>query len=119
VALRFKLDENMPGQAAVLLRTAGHDVRTVLEQQLGGRPDAHVLDVCREEARVLVTLDIGFGDIQTYPPASHQGIWVVRAETQGIAPILRLLEQALAITESEPSAKHLWVIEPGRVRIRD
>lgn len=84
MALRFKLDENMPGEAAVSLRSAGHDVRTVLEQRLGGRPDADVLNVCRDEGRILVTLDIGFGDIQSYPPASHAGVWVVRAETQGM-----------------------------------
>ena len=33
---RFKLDENLPHQAALVLRRAGHDVSTVLEQGLGG-----------------------------------------------------------------------------------
>jgi hypothetical protein len=118
VALRFKLDENLPGEAAASLRAAGHDASTVLEQRMGGRPDAEVLDACRNEARILVTLDLGFGDIQNYPPASHEGVWVLRPAVHGIEPVLRMLQLALAVAATEPSAKRLWVIEPGQVRIR-
>jgi len=70
VALRFKLDENVPGEAAASLREAGHDVRTALEQQLGGRSDEEVLNACRDEARILVTFDLGFGDIRSVFEAS-------------------------------------------------
>jgi predicted nuclease of predicted toxin-antitoxin system len=119
VALRFKPDENVPGEATAFLRASGHDVSTALEQRLGGRPDAEVLDACREEARILVTLDLGFGDIHRYPPAAHEGVWVLRPGAHGIGPVLRMLEQALALAASEPSAKRLWIIEPAQVRIRD
>ena len=56
MALRFKLDENIPGEAAEQMRSAGHDVHTVLGEGLGGRPDHEVLHACQDEARVLVTL---------------------------------------------------------------
>ena len=74
MALRFKLDENVPGEAAALLQGAGHDVRTALEEKLGGSPDDRLFRACQEEARVLVTLDQGLGDIRAYPPASHAGV---------------------------------------------
>src|SRR5207249_11071844 len=32
-------DENLPDSAAMLLRTAGHDVTTTLEEKLGGAAD--------------------------------------------------------------------------------
>ena len=32
----FKLDENLPSRAAVLMRDAGHDVSTALDEDLGG-----------------------------------------------------------------------------------
>jgi hypothetical protein len=35
MATRFKLDENLPQDAVVLLRNAGHQVQTVLEERLG------------------------------------------------------------------------------------
>lgn len=34
--MRFKVDENLPIEVAEMLRQAGHDAATVLEQHLGG-----------------------------------------------------------------------------------
>jgi len=119
VALRFKLDENVPGEAAGLLRSTGHDVRTALEQQLGGSPDERVFRVCQDEARVLVTLDLGFGDIRAYRPAGHAGIWVLRPAVQSIDSLLGLLGHALSVASGEAVPGRLWVIEPGQIRIRE
>lgn len=119
MALRFKLDENIPGAVVVLLREAGHDVRTVLEQGLGGRPDDEVSRVCRDESLVLVTLDLDFGDVRTYPPADHAGIWVLRPEAQSVDAMLDLVRRALTLTANEQVPRRLWVIEPGRVRIKE
>jgi len=119
VALRFKLDENIPDEVVALLREAGHDIRTVLDQGLGGRPDDDVSRACRDEARVLVTLDLDFGDIRTYPPADHAGIWVLRPAAQSVDATLDLVRRALALTANEQVSRRLWVVEPGRVRIRE
>lgn len=118
MALRFKLDENVPGEAAALLQGAGHDVRTALEEKLGGSPDDRLFRECQEEARVLVTLDQGLGDIRAYPPASHAGVWVLRPAVQGIGSLLDLLRHALTATSREPVSKRLWIVEPGQLRIR-
>ena len=34
--MKFKIDENLPVEVAELLREAGHDAATAIEQQLGG-----------------------------------------------------------------------------------
>jgi predicted nuclease of predicted toxin-antitoxin system len=47
---RFKLDENLTARAAEALRKAGHDVRTVLEQDLGGAADQTVFDARTAES---------------------------------------------------------------------
>jgi predicted nuclease of predicted toxin-antitoxin system len=119
MAVRFKLDENLPRDAETLLRNAGHDVRTALEQQLGGHPDASLLDVCRTENRVLVSFDLDFCDIRLYPPAGHSGIWILRPHTQSIENTLTLLRRALAVLQSEAVHARLWVIDPAQVRIRE
>ncbi len=116
---RFKLDENLPRDAEALLRGAGHDVRTVLGQRLGGSPDAEVFDVCRREDRILVTLDLDFADIRFYPPADLAGIWLLRPAAHGIEATLALLRSALTILDTEQVERRLWIIEPGRVRIRN
>lgn len=116
---RFKLDENLPRDAEALLRNSSHHVHTVLEEQLGGNPDPQVFDASQAEARILVTFDLDFSDIRVYPPASHKGIWVLRPHTQSIENTLALLGSALPLLGTEPTVGRLWIIEPGRVRIRE
>lgn len=116
---RFKLDENLPHDASGLLRQAGHDVHTVLTEQLGGSPDPRVFSAAQVEERVLVTFDLDFSDIRVYPPAGHHGIWILRPHTQRIENVLALLRSALRVLEDEPPQKRLWIIEPERVRIHE
>lgn len=116
---RFKLDENLPRDAEALLRNGGHDVRTVLDEQLGGNPDPRVFEASQAEDRILVTFDLDFSDIRVYPPASHAGIWVLRPHTQSIENTLALLKSALVVLEAESTRGRLWIIEPERVRIRE
>ena len=116
---RFKLDENLPRDAEVLLLQAGHDVHSVLAEQLGGNPDPRVFDASQAEERVLVTFDLDFSDIRVYSPASHHGIWVLRPHTQSVENTLVLLKSALPVLETEPTSGRLWIVEPGRVRIRE
>jgi predicted nuclease of predicted toxin-antitoxin system len=119
MAVRFKLDENLPKDAGALLRDAGHDVETVVEERLGGNPDARVLDACRTEHRVLVTFDLDFSDIRLYPPSSHDGIWILRPHTQSIGNTLALLRAALELLRGEVVQARLWIVEPDQVRIRE
>ena len=119
MAVRFKLDENLPRDAEALLRDASHDVQTAREERLAGSADPKVLDACLNEGRVLVTLDLDFSDIRLYPPASHKGIWVLRPRTQSIDNMLTLLKGALSVLPTEQTDGRLWVIEPGQVRIRE
>jgi len=116
---RFKLDENLSREADALLRKAGHDVHTVLDEHLGGNSDRRVFDASRAEDRILVTFDLDFSDIRLYPPESHKGIWVLRPHTQSIENTLALLRGALVVLETEPPHGRLWIVEPERVRIRE
>ena len=111
---RFKLDENLPREAEALLRKAGHDVHTVLDEHLGGNPDPRVFDASRAKDRILVTFDLDFSDIRRYPPASHKCLWVLRPQAQSIDNALAMLRGTLALLETEPALGRLWVIEPER-----
>ena len=72
--MKFKLDENLPVELAESLGKAGLDAVTVVAQDLGGHPDPDIMPVCRIEGRALITLDVGFADIRSYPPESCPGI---------------------------------------------
>jgi predicted nuclease of predicted toxin-antitoxin system len=66
--MRAKLDENVPIEAADLLRAADWECDTVYEEGLTGAGDPEVAAACQTGARVLFTLDLDFADIRAYPP---------------------------------------------------
>lgn len=68
VYMKFKIDENLPTEAALLMKENGHDALTIMEQNLSGSSDSNIAEICRKEKRVLITLDTDFADIQMYPP---------------------------------------------------
>ncbi|WP_420454204.1 DUF5615 family PIN-like protein [Rubrivirga sp.] len=116
--MRFKLDENLPAEAADVLREGGHDAATVLEQEMGGEPDPTVAVACQREGRALVTLDTDFADIRTYPPAEHPGLLVLRLRQQDKPHVLAVLRRVLPLFDVEPLTGRLWIVGEERVRVR-
>ena len=116
--MRFKTDENLPLEAAQLLRGAGHDAITILDQQMSGDPDENVASACRREDRVLITLDLDFADLRTYPPESHPGVIVLRLRRQDKVHVLSVLGRLLSLFEEEQLAGQLWIVDEERLRIR-
>ncbi len=116
--MKFKIDENLPVEAAELLRQAGHDAATILEQRLGGSVDSEVASICQQESRVLVTLDLDFSDIRAYPPGDFPGLVVLRLRRQDKLYVLGVLRRLIEVFSREPLEGHLWIVEEERVRIR-
>ena len=117
--MEFKIDENLHSDAATLLRRHGHDAVTVYEQRLRGGSDEEVIGVCRCEGRALVTLDLDFADIRTYPPTEYQGIVVLRLRDQSRQSALSVLERVVPLLSAEPLAGRLWIADESQVRIRE
>ena len=117
--MEFKVDENLPIEAAELLRKAGHDAVTVLEQRLGGGSDLDVAAVCRKEKRALITLDTDFSDIRSYPPKDFSGLVVLRLKYLDKSHVLDALKHVVSKFVEEPLEHHMWIVEEGRIRIRD
>ena len=116
--MRFKVDQNLPVEIAQALRQAGYDAETVYEEDLAGTPDPQLAEIARAEARALITLDNGFGDLRTYPPADHPGLVVLRPPRQDKATVLRVFAPVVALLEREPVVGRPWVVEEQRIRIR-
>ena len=118
MVLSLKIDENIPADARMLIEDRGHEVKTALEENLGGSPDQDLIEHCRDEFRILITLDRGFADIRAYPPDSHPGIILLRPVKQNVEEILKVFGDALDLAEDESPSNRLWIVEPGRIRIR-
>lgn len=116
--MRAKLDENLPIEAAELLRAAGWECGTVFDEGLAGADDPNVAAACRTEARVLFTLDLDFADIRAYPPSEYVGIVVLRPTEPSRRQVLHLVSRVLPVLSAEWVEHRLWIVEPARVRIR-
>ena len=116
--MRFKVDENLPVEVAAALNAAGHEADTVNDEGLQGKPDATIAEVCALEGRILVTLDLGFADIRTYPPQAAPGFIVMRLTRHDKEYVLRVIQGLFTLFDQEPLEHHLWIVEDTRVRIR-
>lgn len=109
--MRFKIDENLPTEAARLLQVAGHDALTNHDQKMVGEPDSHVSSVCQAERRALITLDLDFADIRTYAPSEHHGIVVLRPRSQAKPAVLQLITTFIGLLNTEPLEGNLWILQ--------
>ena len=117
--MRFKLDENMPAEAAGLLRKSGHDAHSVHDEELGGANDQSIAQAIRREGRVLITLDLDFADIRQYPPSIYHGIIVLRLTRQDRDSVLAMIPRLLELLRTEAVAQRLWIMDESRTRIRE
>jgi hypothetical protein len=116
--MKIKLDENIGRRGVELLRSAGHDVMTVREQNLQGTRDETLFDVCAGEARVLITLDHDFGQVLRFPPDRSAGLVILEPGARVTSgSLLDRLQDFLRLAELRSPTAALWIVEPGRVRI--
>jgi predicted nuclease of predicted toxin-antitoxin system len=115
--VRFKIDENMPAEAAELLRRAGDDAVSVADEQLCGADDETLAERFQAEGRALITLDLDFADIRAYPPQEYAGIIVLRSRNQLKPVILALMRRLVPLLKTERLSGCLWVVGHDRVRM--
>ncbi|MFM9862322.1 MAG: DUF5615 family PIN-like protein [Micropepsaceae bacterium] len=115
--MKFKLDENLSPSLSTIFAAGGHEAHSVVEQALGGQPDEHVLDVCNRESRALISFDLDFANIVTYPPGNFCGIAVLRLNSQAHPPAVDAIRCVLAMLPSEALTAKLWIVEENRIRI--
>lgn len=112
------MDQNLPVEVAQLLRSAGYPATTVQDEGLAGAEDEILAERVRIEGRVLITLDLDFGDLRAYPPHDFHGIIVLRCKLQNKSAVLSLVERVIRLLIAENPDGKLWVIEADRARIR-
>lgn len=117
--MKFKVDENLPVEVKVLLNKAGHEALSVVDQQLGGETDNVISRICQQENRAIITLDLDFADIRTYPPKDFAGIIVLRLKRQDKITVATVIEGLAEVLKIEPLEQTLWIVDEQRIRIRE
>jgi predicted nuclease of predicted toxin-antitoxin system len=117
--LKFKIDQNLPGECAVLLREAGFEADTVDDEGLSGADDWDVAERTRGDGLALLTLDLGFSDIRTYPPLQYSGIIVLRSKAQDKITLISMLRRLIQVLRGRRPEGQLWVVQRDRIRFRE
>ena len=116
--MKFKVDENLPEELAGLLRGAGWDSATVVEQDLGGAQDPPLARVCASEGRILVTFDRGFSNIKIYAGFGLPGVVVFRLKRQDKPHVLKVSRDLVQELQRRELHGELWIVHENRIRIR-
>lgn len=116
--MNIKLDENLPGRLGPLFASRGHDVDTVVDEDLAGAPDSTVASAASAVGRLVVTMDRGFGDVRRYPPGSHAGILVLRLDDQAAPALAAAVEDLLDSVDVDDLAGCVAVYRDGDLRVR-
>jgi predicted nuclease of predicted toxin-antitoxin system len=117
--LNFKIDENLPIECSEELRQAGFSSETAQEENLSGTEDSLLIEFCKRESRILVTLDLDFADVRAYPPGTHPGIVVLRSASQDKQSLVSLTQRLIPILAKRPPEGQLWIVEQNRIRVRE
>lgn len=117
--MHFKFDENADPRWRVPLEAAGNTVSTVTEEKLQGQADVTIAAVCRSLDMCLLTLDVDFAQTTAYPPGDYAGIIVLRHPKPTLRGMLSLVQQVVIMLQRESPHGRLWVVEPGRIRVRE
>jgi predicted nuclease of predicted toxin-antitoxin system len=116
--VRLKLDENIAASAAVRLAAAGHDVHTVPQEGLNGRPDADVWAAAQAEQRFLVTQDLDFSDERRFAAGTHAGILLVRLPDAEQWRVADYVSAWLSTPEARTWERCFVIATPNKVRVR-
>ena len=75
-------------------------------------------EICCQEQRCLVTLDLDFADVIRFPPQKTGGIVVIRVpKNPSLSLLEKMVQQLLQKTTELSPESNLWIVEAERIRI--
>lgn len=116
--MRLFVDQDVYHVTVEFLQSLGHDVLGAKDRGLSRASDTALLEYARQEGRVLVTRDKGYGALAFLEQQAHQGILLLRVSPTTLEVVHHELRRFFAEHPTIDMEGHVVVIEPGRHRIR-
>lgn len=114
----FLVDENTSRTLVSALRAAGYMAEHVYDAGLQGHLDADVYAYAQAHKQTIITIDLDFANIITYPPP-HYGIIVLRIpQNSSTADLIHEVQNALEALSEQSLVNTLVIVEQGRIRVR-
>lgn len=116
--MHFKLDENIPVKLKTFLKNLDHEASTVFEENVSGIKDSQLIEICRKEKFVFITLDSDFSNVISYPIRTHCGIIVFKIRSRGSDSVIGLFKNLIGVMDIKDAQNSITIVEKDRVRIR-
>ena len=98
------------------LRAAGHDAAAVRDRD-PRMPDQDILAWAVLEQRIVVTMDLDFGELVYLSGQNHAGVLLLRLDDADSAAKVRAVE-AIVTAYADHLPGHFSVYQDGRLRVR-
>ena len=112
------LDQGLPRTSAGLLREIGWDVQHVSERGMSQAEDVAIIELARQEQRVVVTLDADFHAFLAVSGASGPSVVRIRSEGLKAAQIATLLQHIFAVAGNEMAGGAMVTVLDEKIRIK-
>ncbi|OGW28894.1 MAG: hypothetical protein A2X59_09135 [Nitrospirae bacterium GWC2_42_7] len=117
--IKFVIDEDMPRSTAKILRANGYEALDVRDVGLRGKSDNEVFKFAQQEKAVILTGDLGFGNLLHFPVGSHSGIVIAHFPNEiSTLELNNQIIKAFATLTQIDFTGNLIIIEPGKLRFR-
>ena len=112
------LDQGLPRTAAGLLREIGWDAQHVSERGMSQAEDVAIIEVARQEGRVVVTLDADFHALLAVSGAQGPSVLRIRMEGLKADRVASLIQQVFAVAGNALALRAMVTVLDGKIRIK-
>ena len=116
--MKFLADMAISQSTLAWLRERGHDVVHVRDVGMQRADDAVILIKAREEARVLLTLDLDFGYLLAISKAVLPSVVIFRMGNETAEAVTQRLAEVLAHCESDLRTGAIVTVNDEAIRVR-
>ncbi|OIO27406.1 MAG: hypothetical protein COZ31_07000 [Nitrospirae bacterium CG_4_10_14_3_um_filter_44_29] len=117
--IKFLIDEDMPRSTAKILRTKGYEALDVRDLGLRGKNDNEIFKFAQKEKAVILTGDLGFGNLLHFPVGSHSGIVIAHFPNEvSTSELNNQIIKAFETLAEIDFMGNLIILEPWKIRIR-
>ena len=117
--MRFLIDACMPRPTSDLLSSYGHVSQDVRDIGMGASSDRDIARYAKDHQLIILSSDLDFADVLTFPPNDYYGIIVVR-------PTIGTRDAKLAVTRKlleDPSTlaqvpQRVCIVTETKIRLR-
>lgn len=115
--MKFLLDMGISPKSADFLRSLGYDAVHLLDEGLGQLPDPGILEKAHFEGRILLTHDLGFGELVAARGMQLPSVIIFRLNNMKPEQVNRYLREIVSKHQSTLMQGVIISVSEGKIRV--